>query len=825
MSLKTVSQRLDVPEPRLNYLVHVDDIRRIAYFETPKVACTSIKKYMQDTYAGAPVKLETKNQVHDRQRSPLKTLRNLPDDEVDAVFEGDYKRFSFVRNPYTRTLSAYLDKIVTNQWERDRHLPMLGFERDAKVSFLEFLQAIAEIPDGKRDIHFTSQSSLLSTGQIDYDFLGAFERFDADFAHLKSALYDDAMENNYAAFGKHHATGASEKVLSYYGFAEQALVEKLYHADFETFGYVKDIDRSQEPPEFDGVDMMKLRARLSQLVRSGSSIKDAKEPDEEATETALKLAQAGHFQSAVDLFNRIDLGAGWKAGRHYQRLSELVCSLPEHQQELRAKLDRSKLKWLLNQGSPTCDGVPFLLRRLTPLWRTDPTKLTSLIALFRDVIHGTTHNSEFSTAETCLLCLSNAPEHRDEIFSALNRNFPYLTFDQSNFIFWSRNGLSHEWLQTVGLSIDSQTLNDQAAFNLLTAAAAFGTLEQFDAILSQGAKRSVDSTSAGIALVKIASARAERIAKAPTTLDKQKSLRIAVCISGQLRGYRNAFPSWRALGLESHEVDYFVHVWKDIGRKQPFPLHASRCFPQPLADVFARRAQEITPARFWENYPSLFDLFKTHAVVSQEEISNFYRTPHVAVEREDDLDFLDSNSDKMYYKIRECSKLMSSSNKKYDLVIRIRPDKALDTETPPPDWHNILEECARDQVIFVDGPSIFLPGPGFGIGDQFAVGTQEAMNAYSSAWEMHASEPKKLGFPRRMAPHTTLAYTCLYNGLFIKSLRPYFNGFKTPTDPDLIPTELMVEAIVADSKARNNEIDQELLSAAQDAADKELQMV
>jgi hypothetical protein len=43
-------------------------------------------------------------------------------------------------------------------------------------------------------------------------------------------------------------------------------------------------------------------------------------------------------------------------------------------------------------------------------------------------------------------------------------------------------------------------------------------------------------------------------------------LRIALCISGQLRGYEAAHPSWSRLGLDRHEVTRFVHVWQDIGR-------------------------------------------------------------------------------------------------------------------------------------------------------------------------------------------------------------------------------------------------------------------
>ena len=63
--------------PRVNYLTHIDNHRKIAYVETPKVACTSIKKFMMDQYVGGTFTLRRPGMVHDRRRSPLKQFKNL----------------------------------------------------------------------------------------------------------------------------------------------------------------------------------------------------------------------------------------------------------------------------------------------------------------------------------------------------------------------------------------------------------------------------------------------------------------------------------------------------------------------------------------------------------------------------------------------------------------------------------------------------------------------------------------------------------------------------------------------------------------------------
>ena len=228
---------------KFNYLIHIDDQRRIVYFETPKVACTSIKKYMMDQYVGGEMHLKHIGAVHDRSISPLKQLETITRDDARAIFQDSYRRFTFSRNPYSRILSAYLDKIVTNEWERERHLPVLGFALDYQPTFLEFLQKVAGIRDHKRDIHYMTQARL--TGRLaglKFNFIGRFESFSTDFAKFKSSFYEDETKNDYHSLGKHHASNASEKLALYYGSQEVMLVRDIYAADFITFGYSLDIN-------------------------------------------------------------------------------------------------------------------------------------------------------------------------------------------------------------------------------------------------------------------------------------------------------------------------------------------------------------------------------------------------------------------------------------------------------------------------------------------------------------------------------------------------------------------------------------------------------
>lgn len=255
MNLDTAARTLGTRAPRMDYLVHVDDVNRIAYFETPKVACTSIKRFMQEVYVGERLSYARQNDVHDRRKSPLPRLSTLPEDEIDAVFFGSYRRFSFVRNPYSRVLSAYLDKLVKSEWERKRHLPALGFAEGAQVTLLEFLHAIETRPSLDRDIHYAAQTELLLADKITYDFIGSFETFAEDFAHLADTIFSHARfaTEDYAGFGKQHATGAFDRLAAEFGDTEIGLVRKIFAEDFDLLGYDDNIASAGARPSLQGM--------------------------------------------------------------------------------------------------------------------------------------------------------------------------------------------------------------------------------------------------------------------------------------------------------------------------------------------------------------------------------------------------------------------------------------------------------------------------------------------------------------------------------------------------------------------------------------------
>lgn len=225
-------------EKRANYLTHISWERRYVYVEVPKTGCTSIKKMLQLAELGYDVSSLPDN-VHDRSKSPLAAPLGRPNRFRSAMENGRLYTFSVVRNPFTRALSGYLDKIIETPWERERRLPQLGFSVTDDVSFLDFLQRVSEQSNDDRDIHWAPQYHLLGSGRIEYDYIGRFETLRDEIVTIADRLgilIDPSLLLRTTA----HATHADERLSEFMGPEETDLVRQIYAEDFEEFDYSTD---------------------------------------------------------------------------------------------------------------------------------------------------------------------------------------------------------------------------------------------------------------------------------------------------------------------------------------------------------------------------------------------------------------------------------------------------------------------------------------------------------------------------------------------------------------------------------------------------------
>ena len=232
--LEELESTFGYPGDEVDYLCNIGRRYPFLYFEVPKVACSSIKRTLQLLEAtgeiGAP------SNIHDKKNSPLLGPLSSGLTYEQLFVSSNLVRFAFVRNPYSRILSCYLEKIVSNEVERRHHQKLLGFSQAGPITLLEFLKSVDKMSDRNREIHWKSQAGLIKDSSIQYHHIGRFERLERDFRHalIQIGVQPEAILLEAVT---HHATNAQSKLKEFFGTAELELVQKIYEADFRRYNY------------------------------------------------------------------------------------------------------------------------------------------------------------------------------------------------------------------------------------------------------------------------------------------------------------------------------------------------------------------------------------------------------------------------------------------------------------------------------------------------------------------------------------------------------------------------------------------------------------
>ena len=192
--------------------------------------CNRVPKAANSSVVASLASLKLQRQVGSREAKRLfKRPSDLSHDDM-LVFSKLFK-FAIVRDPYARTLSAFLDKVKRKQ--------EIGSWRGKEHDFYSFLLWLEQ---GKLldNAHWAPQASILLLPVTKFDFIGQVESLDRDLSHILRRL-NGSVEGADINPVFSNATGAEEKLASFYCEKTVKLVEKLYHCDFELFGYSKDL--------------------------------------------------------------------------------------------------------------------------------------------------------------------------------------------------------------------------------------------------------------------------------------------------------------------------------------------------------------------------------------------------------------------------------------------------------------------------------------------------------------------------------------------------------------------------------------------------------
>jgi len=259
----------------------------LVYRVVPKCACSTIGQIMFYSDHGRFFD----GDIHDAEAGLHKWAREASQPLIEAAVKG-HRGLSFtcVRNPYSRILSSFFDKICGIQRNGNRYrgnlVPMViqkyGIEVggpdgrepfDQIASFRRFLLFARDTIRWKKpmepDIHWSSMSGHVATfivGGGRYDRIFFTERFDEGMRAVLDAARTPVPVDLAAVPRFNESEGHGPKrahpVEDYFDDLSMHLMKEMYHRDFDLFRY--DFDNPGNRMPLGEIDLDEVHAKLGE---------------------------------------------------------------------------------------------------------------------------------------------------------------------------------------------------------------------------------------------------------------------------------------------------------------------------------------------------------------------------------------------------------------------------------------------------------------------------------------------------------------------------------------------------------------------------------
>lgn len=240
-SPKNILIKRSLPHKEYNS-INITHDSNVAVFPELGIAFNRIKKSGNTTICLFLLDLTNKVAGYNVEVSKdnINSLRDLPLSEVKKF--ADYFSFVISRDPYARSLSAFVQQVGKRQQPRNQDIAGAG--NDSPQGFLEFLRYLDSGGINYGNRHFWRQVDLLYQPKEMYSYVGKLENLVADMREILTLnnINSSCAEELCAPHEKEQQqqlkiTSASKNLEVYYTEEAKSIVRRIYAADFATFGY------------------------------------------------------------------------------------------------------------------------------------------------------------------------------------------------------------------------------------------------------------------------------------------------------------------------------------------------------------------------------------------------------------------------------------------------------------------------------------------------------------------------------------------------------------------------------------------------------------
>lgn len=210
---------------------NIPALKQVALYPNSKIAFNRIKKNGNTSLVLLLDYIEYGHSRHTRIAKRQTSLNSIGSCLVD------YSQFSWaitIRNPFTRVLSAFLDK-----FSKERYISTYGkFELSSK-GFSEF---VVWLSNGglKADNHWNLQVEHTLFPIENYGYILRFENLSDDIVKMIGSLNLSIPTEAFSQVmrkGQSNSTGSSKLIHQFYDARTFEIVSKLYEKDFRKLGY------------------------------------------------------------------------------------------------------------------------------------------------------------------------------------------------------------------------------------------------------------------------------------------------------------------------------------------------------------------------------------------------------------------------------------------------------------------------------------------------------------------------------------------------------------------------------------------------------------